>query len=109
MANKNDMQEDGIVVEMTDEQGNKYYYEEETIIPVADEKFAILVGIHNDEEGGHTCTCGCGCEDGDEDVLVAKIVLDENGEEEYVEPTDEEFARFQQAYEALVEESEAEE
>ena len=105
MANKNDMQEDGIVVEMTDEQGNKYYYEEETIIPVADEKF----GIHNDEEEGHTCTCGCGCEDGDEDVLVAKIVLDENGEEEYVEPTDEEFARFQQAYEALVEESEAEE
>ena len=105
MANKNDMQEDGIVVEMTDEQGNKYYYEEETIIPVADEKFAILVGIHNDEEEGHTCTCGCGCEDGDEDVLVAKIVLDENGEEE----SDEEFARFQQAYEALVEESEAEE
>ena len=44
----------------------------------------------------------------DEDVLIAKIVVDENGEEEYIEPTDEEFLAVQEAYNALVDEAEQE-
>ena len=39
MANKEDMQDDGVVVVMTDQDGNEYYYEEEMIIPVGDEKY----------------------------------------------------------------------
>ncbi|MBQ1889589.1 DUF1292 domain-containing protein [Selenomonas caprae] len=106
MADKEkDMNEDGVVVVMTDDQGNEYYYEEEMIIPVGDQKYALLVGLHNDE---HEHGCGCGCEDGDEDVLIAKIVVDENGEEEYIEPTDEEFLAVQEAYNALVDEAEQE-
>ncbi|MBE6075114.1 MAG: DUF1292 domain-containing protein [Selenomonas ruminantium] len=106
MADKEkDMNEDGVVVVMTDDQGNEYYYEEEMIIPVGDQKYALLVGLHNDE---HEHGCGCGCEDGDEDVLIAKIVTDENGEEEYIEPTDEEFEAVQKAYNALVDEAEQE-
>ena len=77
------------------------------IIPVGDQKYALLVGLHNDEHE-HGCGCGCGCEDGDEDVLIAKIVTDENGEEEYIEPTDEEFEAVQKAYNALVDEAEQE-
>ena len=108
MANKeNGVQEDGVVVVMTDDQGNEYYYEEEMIIPVGEEKYALLVGIHNEEDGHDHCGCGCGCED-DEDVIIAKIVIGEDGEEEYVEPTDEEFEAVQKAYDALVEESEQE-
>jgi len=108
MADKEkDMNEDGVVVVMTDDQGNEYYYEEEMIIPVGDQKYALLVGLHNDEHE-HGCGCGCGCEDGDEDVLIAKIVTDENGEEEYIEPTDEEFEAVQKAYNALVDEAEQE-
>ena len=108
MADKEkDMNEDGVVVVMTDDQGNEYYYEEEMIIPVGDQKYALLVGLHNDEHE-HGCGCGCGCEDGDEDVLIAKIVVDENGEEEYIEPTDEEFEAVQKAYNALVDEAEQE-
>ena len=108
MANKeNDVQDEGVVVVMTDDQGNEYYYEEEMIIPVGEEKYALLVGIHNDEDGHDHCGCGCGCED-DEDVIIAKIVIGEDGEEEYVEPTDEEFEAVQKAYDALVEESEQE-
>ena len=104
MADKEkDMNEDGVVVVMTDDQGNEYYYEEEMIIPVGDQKYALLVGLHNDEHEH-----GCGCEDGDEDVLIAKIVVDENGEEEYIEPTDEEFLAVQEAYNALVDEAEQE-
>ncbi|MBQ1417658.1 MAG: DUF1292 domain-containing protein [Selenomonas sp.] len=108
MANKeNGVQDEGVVVVMTDDQGNEYYYEEEMIIPVGEEKYALLVGIHNEEDGHDHCGCGCGCED-DEDVIIAKIVIGEDGEEEYVEPTDEEFEAVQKAYDALVEESEQE-
>ncbi len=112
MADKeNDVQDDGVVVVMTDDEGNEYYYEEEMIIPVGEEKYALLVGIHNedDEHDEHEhCGCGCGCEDEDEDVLIAKIVKNDEGEEEYIEPTDEEFEAVQKAYDALVEESEKE-
>ena len=108
MANKeNGVQDEGVVVVMTDDQGNEYYYEEEMIIPVGEKKYALLVGIHNEEDGHDHCGCGCGCED-DEDVIIAKIVIGEDGEEEYVEPTDEEFEAVQKAYDALVEESEQE-
>ena len=101
-----DMQDEDVMVVMTDEEGNEYYYQEEMIIPVGDQKYALLVGIHEDEDG-HGCGCGCGCED-DEDVLIAKIVVNDEGEEEYIEPTDEEFEAVQKAYDALVEESEKE-
>ena len=98
-------EDDAIVVEFTDEDGNSYLYEQEMIIPVNGEKFALLLGVE-DEEHEHEHGCGCGCEEGDEDVLIAKIVVKENGEEEYVEPTDEEFEAVQKAYDALVEEEE---
>ena len=100
-------EEDDVVVVMTDEEGNEFYYQEEMIIPVGDDKYALLVGMNNEDEEGHEHGCGCGCED-DEDVLIAKIVTNEDGEEEYVEPTDEEFEAVQKAYNALVEDSEKE-
>ena len=98
-----------IVVEMTDAEGNVYYYVEEMIIPVGEDNFAILVGIPNEDGEEHHCHCGeCGddCECGDEDVIIAKIILNEDGEEEYIEPTDEEFEAVQEAYQALMNESE---
>lgn len=98
-----------MVVVMTDENGNEFYYREEMIIPVGEEKYALLVGIHDhDEEESESCGCGCGCEDGDEDVLIAKIIVNEQGEEEYVDPTDEEFEKVQAAYDALMDEEESE-
>ncbi|WP_019553000.1 DUF1292 domain-containing protein [Propionispira raffinosivorans] len=105
-----------MVVVMTDEDGNEFYYREEMIIPVGDKKFALLVGIHEDEEDvseeaheheHEDCGCGCGCDD-EEDVLIAKIVTNENGEDEYIDPTDEEFEEVQKAYDAIMDEEEAE-
>ena len=101
------MNEDDIVVVMTDEDGNEYYYREEMIIPVDEERYALLVGIHGEDEE-HAAGCGCGCEDGDEDVIIAKIVVNDEGEEEYIEPSDEEFEAVQKAYDALVDEAEKE-
>lgn len=100
-----------VVVEMTDDEGNSYFYTEQMIIPVGDDDFALLVEIkdhdHCDHEHEHDhdhegCECGCDCEDGD--VIIAKIVTDEEtGEDIYVEPTDEEFEAVQKAYEAMIE------
>jgi uncharacterized protein YrzB (UPF0473 family) len=109
MAEEKEFLEDGdaTVVEFTDEDGNKFYYEEEMIIPVDGEKYALLVGLHDEEDDEHGAGCACGeCDGDDEDVLIAKIVTNADGEEEYVEPTDEEFAHVQEAYDKLVDESE---
>lgn len=84
--------DDNIIVEMKDEYGNVYYYLEEMIVPVDGEKFALLTSVHDDDNF-----------DDEEDVIVAKIILNDNGEEEYIEPTDKEFERFQQVYEELME------
>ncbi len=108
-----DDSEDTIVV-ITDDEGNEYNYAQEMEFSAGDDRFAILVSIDGDE-------CGCGCEDhehehvhedGDEcgceevEVILAKIVTGEDGEPEYIEPTEEEFARAQKAYEALMDQME---
>lgn len=114
MAKNNQQEEffdEDIMVEMTDAEGNVFYYTEEMIIPVGDERFAILVAVPDeDDEHEHHCHCGhddcedCDCEE--DDVIIAKIILNEDGEEEYVEPTDEEFEAVQDAYEKLIYEAE---
>ena len=83
---QDDMEE--LVVVMTDEEGNEYYYREDMIVPVGDKRFAILVPL--DAE----CECDdedCECEADETDVFIARIDTDENGEDVYVDPTDEEF------------------
>ena len=89
MANDEIMDEENIVVEFQDDDGNSLYYQQEMIIPVDGVDFALLVGINveNDESF-----------DEEENVIIAKIVKDENGEDEYVDPTDEEFEMVQAVY-----------
>ena len=96
-----DFDEEPIIV-MTDEDGNEFYYREDVTIPVGDKRFAILVpvSIGDDCEAG----CDCGCEDEETDVYIARIDIDENGEEVYVDPTDEEFEQVRQAYEEFLDE-----
>lgn len=91
--------EDGIVVEFQDDEGNSLYYQQEMIIPVDGVDFALLVGINVENETEF---------DPEENVIIAKIVKDENGEDEYVDPTDEEFEAVQKAYDAICDAEEAE-
>lgn len=111
--NSVEVDNEGTVVVITDEEGNEYNYVEEMVFPAGDDQYAILVSIDGDD-----CECGehhhehdeeCGCEDEEVDVILAKIIKDENGEVEYIEPTDEEFEIAQQAYEELMDKLEAEE
>lgn len=104
MADKHneEMFDDDTIIEMTDAEGNVFYYVEEMIIPVGDENYALLVEVKDDE---HEEGCDCGCCD-DDNVVIAKIVINADGEEEYIEPTDEEFEKVQAAYEKLLDEEE---
>ena len=101
MADK-EILDDDFLIEMTDEDGNVFYYVEEMIIPVDGENFALLVEVKDDHDHGEGCDCGCE----DDDVIIAKIVINANGEEEFIEPTDEEFEKVQEAYEKLLDEEE---
>ena len=104
--NREEILDDSVVVEITDTEGNVFYYVEEMIIPVDGENFALLVEIDNPEhEHGEGCTCGGDCDCGD-NVIIAKIVTNADGEDEYIEPTDEEFAKVQAAYDKLLDEAE---
>ena len=110
------LDENDVVIEMTDGEGNSYYYVEEMIIPVNGENFALLVAVEPGEEEsehnhGETCDSGkhnhdgmCDCGEDDDSVIIAKIVVNENGEEEYIEPTDEEFEAVLEAYEQMMDE-----
>ena len=95
--------DDDILIEMTDDEGNVFYCVEEMIISVDGENFALLVEVKDDEhEHEAGCGCGCGCED--DKVILVKIVVNEDGFEEYVEPTEEELAKVQEAYEKFLDE-----
>ena len=94
--------EDDVLIEMTDEDGNVFYYSEEMIIPVDGVNYALLVEVKDEHEHGAGCDCGCE----DDDVIIAKIVVNANGEEEYIEPTDAEFEKVQEAYERILDEEE---
>lgn len=94
---------DRVVVEMTDDDGNAYYYTEELVLQVDGEDFAFLLPVNLDDEHVHDENCDCGC--GDDSVIIAKIILNEDGEEEYIEPTDEEFEKVSAAYDEFMEEN----
>ena len=107
MNNREEILDDDVLIEMTDEDGNVFYYVEEMIVPVDGKNFALLVELkkehaHCDNCG---CDCDCGCDDDDE-VIIAKVIVNEDGKEEYIEPTDEEFDRFLEIYENLLDEEE---
>lgn len=104
------MGDDEIIVVMTDDEGNEYYYVQELILEVQGDKYALLVPTCDDEE--EQCHCHDHAHDHEEDnedsAFFAKMVLDESGEETYVEPTDEEFEAVLAAYEALMDEEDSE-
>ena len=86
------------IVVITDEDGN------EMVIPVGEKSFAVLSALDADDCGCEDEECHCHDEeDDDEDnVIIARIDFDEDGNEIYLGPTDEEFEEVKAAYEKLV-------
>ena len=102
-----DDETDEVIIVMTDEDGNESYYCEEMIIPVGEDNFALLVPALSDEEAAEADDDAA--EEREDEAFFAKIVLDENGEETYVEPSDEEFEAVCRAYERILDDEEEEE
>ena len=103
MANNENEDFEESVVSFTDEDGNEILYMQEMIIPVNGQDFALLVGIDDNNADGVRMI------DGEEDVVIAKIVKDENGEDEYVEPSEEEYETVEKVYNEMMDEIEANE
>lgn len=94
-----DMIDDDIVVTFQDEEGNERYFAEEMRIPMESGEYALLVGLNVEED-----------EDFDEEdnVTIAKILKDENGEDEYiVDFPEEEFDAVVAEYNRICDEAEA--
>lgn len=106
MANNEVMNEDdfeNVIVTFTDEDGKEILYMQEMIIPINGQDFALLVGIDDNTEDGIRYI------DGEEDVIIAKMVPDQEGEIEYIEPSDEEYEAVNKAYNDMMDELEANE
>ena len=99
MAEHEEIHDEDVIVVMTNEDGDERYYREEMIIPIGEDRFAVLIALtaSSEEELAHA-------EEGDE-ATIAKIVT-EDGEDIYTAPTDEEFDDVRRAYEEMLEEEE---
>ena len=97
MAEHEELHDDDVIVVMTNEDGDECYYREEMIIPIGEERFAVLIALTASSEEELESA-----EEGDE-ATIAKIVT-EDGEDIYTDPTDEEFDAVRRAYELLAEE-----
>ena len=108
--------------EFTDDDGQDHCFVVESRFKVGKDDFVALLEVdpaifseEEEDEGGHDhvhvhvhdeeCSCGHDHAEEDEDeepnIILAKIVTDENGEVDIQVPTDEEFEKARIAYEAL--------
>ena len=87
------------VVVITDEEGNESYYLEEMVIPIDNKNFALLTQIPEDDDTDP--------DDAEDNVIIARMDFDDNGDPVYLDPTDEEFEAVRKAYEEIMDEMDA--
>ena len=105
--------------EFTDEEGQDHCFVVESRFKVGKDDYVALLEVDPSifEEGEEECDCDhdhirheeCDCghehaageEDEEPNIILAKIVTDENGEIDIQVPSDEEFEKARIAYEAL--------
>ena len=82
---------EAVPVIITGPDGQEREYVEEKVIPFAGVKFAVLVALPDYADQ---------VEDG-LDIILTKMVTNENGEVEYIPPTDKEFEAVAEIYEKM--------
>ena len=87
------------VVVITDEEGNESYYLEEMVIPMDNKNFALLTQIPEEDDTDP--------DEAEDNVIIARMDFDENGEPVYLDPTDEDFDAVRRAYEEIMDEMDA--
>ena len=98
MTEHEELRDEDVIVVIENEEGEEQYYREEMIIPIGEDRFAVLIELIASSEEELE-----GAEESDE-ATIAKIVADENGEDIYTDPSDEEFDAVRRADELLEEE-----
>ena len=81
--------EDPIIITITGPDGREKDYVQDTVIPFSGKEFAVLVSIPESED------------EEEPDIILARIDINENGEAEYVPPTDEEYDAVADIYDAM--------
>ncbi|WP_416181823.1 DUF1292 domain-containing protein [Acidaminococcus timonensis] len=94
------------VVVITDEKGNESYYLEEMVIPMDNKNFALLTQIP-EEDDTDPDEDDTDPDEAEDNVIIARMDFDENGEPVYLDPTDEEFDAVRRAYEEIMDEMDA--
>ncbi|WP_196591773.1 DUF1292 domain-containing protein [Pectinatus frisingensis] len=97
LAGQIDDDVDDNIIEMLDETGRKHYFYEEMQFFADGNRYALLRFIKTDDEFEI---------DDDENITIAKIVVNPAGEDEYFSPSDEEFDIAVKAYEEIAVEDE---
>ena len=93
--------------EFTDEDGQDHCFVVESRFKVGKDDYVALLEVDPSifAEGEEECDCDhdhdAGEEDEEPNIILAKIVTDENGEIDIQVPSDEEFEKARIAYEAL--------
>ncbi len=82
-----DMKEEPIVVTITAPDGSEQDFAQDVVIPYQGKQFAVLVSIPELEEDTKK-----------PEIILARIDMDDNGEPEYVPPTDEEYDAVEAIY-----------
>lgn len=96
-----DFTEDEQLLILTDEEGNEHHTVVVEQFSVGDKDYVVLLPINPE---GCDDDCECSFCNGEEEAFLLKVVMNEQGEEEYVEPTEEEFAEAEAAYAELQDE-----
>ena len=81
--------EDPIIITITGPDGSEKDYVQDTVIPFSGKELAVLVSIPESED------------EEEPDIILARIDINENGEAEYVPPTDEEYDAVADIYDAM--------
>lgn len=83
-------QEESVIVTIVGPDNSERDYVQESLIPFMGQEFAVLVSIPETED-----------ENEELDIILARIDKTENGEIEYVPPTDDEYDAVASIYEAM--------
>lgn len=106
MSNEEVFDEEFPVLVLVDDEGVEHEFELLAEMEIEDEKYRVLIPLDDCE-----CECECGCEedldDSEAEVVILKVVLDEEGNEFLSDiENDEEWEKVADAWQELVESEE---
>ncbi|MCI5836574.1 MAG: DUF1292 domain-containing protein [Veillonellaceae bacterium] len=86
--------EEVVIVQIEGPDGSEEFFAQDIIIPHDGKEFAVLVALPQEDEVA---------DDFEPDIILARLDMGEDGEVEYVSPTEEEFEAVEKIYDDMFE------